>query len=168
LRKKKLLQNPINRKLAIIFIVILIFVGKEFSLAGESEYLAFIKTVAEEIAALKKTYPQLKEFSIDKHADLERLKIDFSYHTYEPQHTGGWTSGVPNPHPDGVWFYIDLHDKDSTAQIHTQPISGTSLTFGNKNICFLILEGSETDSLSGEMILIFERNGAKLRTRRSN
>jgi hypothetical protein len=106
--------------------------------------------------------------SIDKHADLERLKIDFSYHTYEPERSGGWTSGVPNPHPDGVWFYIDLHDKDSTVQIHTQPISGTSLTFGNKNICFLILEGSETDSISGEMILIFVRNGAKLRTRRSN
>ena len=71
--------------------VVLIFVGKEFSLADESEYFAFIKTV-----------------------------------------------------------------------------SGTSLTFGNKNICFLILEGSETSSISGEIILIFERNGAKLRTRRSN
>jgi hypothetical protein len=47
-------------------------------------------------------------------------------------------------------------------------VSGTSFTFGNKNICFLILEGSETNSISGEMILIFERNGAKLRTRRSN
>lgn len=69
----------------------LILVGKEFSLAGESEYLAFIKTVA-----------------------------------------------------------------------------GTSLSFGDKNICFLILEGSQTNSISAEMILILERNGAKLRTLRSN
>jgi hypothetical protein len=89
--KEKLLLSPINRKLVIIFMVVLIFVGKQFSLAGESEDLAFIKTV-----------------------------------------------------------------------------SGTSLTFGNKNICFLILEGSETNPISAEMILILERNGAKLRTRRLN
>lgn len=142
--------------------MVFIFVGKAFSFAGESKYHAFMRTVSEEITTLKKTYPQLKEFSQDKHADMEKLKIDFSYHTYEPERAGGWTSGVPNPYPDGVWLYIDLHDKDSTAQIHTQPISGMSLVFGDKTICFLILEGSATDSISGEMISIFERNGAKL------
>lgn len=89
--KETFLLNPIHRKLVIIFMVVLIFVGKEFSLADESEYLAFIKTV-----------------------------------------------------------------------------SGTSLTFGHKNICFLILEGSETNSISAEMMLILERIGAKLRTLRSN
>jgi hypothetical protein len=35
--KEKLLLSPINRKLVIIFMVVLIFVGKQFSLAGESE-----------------------------------------------------------------------------------------------------------------------------------
>jgi len=110
---------------------------------------------------LKETYPQLKEFSTDKHVDIENLKLDYSYHTHEPERTGGWTSGVPNPDPDGIWFYIDLHDKDSTAQKHTQPVTGISIEFGNKKICFLILQGSETKSISGEIISIFERNGAK-------
>jgi hypothetical protein len=111
---------------------------------------------------LKETYPQLKEFSIDKHVDIENLQVDYSYHTHESERTSGWTSGVPNPYSDGIWFYIDLHDKDSTAQIHTQPITGTSFKFGNKNICFLILEGAGTKSISDEIISIFKRNGAKL------
>ena len=110
---------------------------------------------------LKETYPQLKEFSIDTHVDIEELKINYSYHTHESERTCGWTSGVPNPYSDGIWFYIDLNEKNSTEQIHTQPITGTSFKFGNKKICFLILEGSETRSISEEIISIFERNGAK-------
>lgn len=130
-------------------------------MADESKYHEFIEIVAKEISLLKETYPQLKEFLIDKHVDIENLKIDYSYHTHESERTGGWTSGVPNPYPDGIWFYIDLHDKDSTAQIHTQPFTGRSFTFGDKYICFLILKGSETKSISGEIISIFKRNGAK-------
>lgn len=160
-KKNKLLQNPINQKLYFLLMVVFIFVGKEFSLADESKYCEFIKLVTEEITLLKETYPQLKEFSIDKHVDIKNLKVDYRYHTHESERTGGWTSSVPNPYSDGIWFYIDLHNKNSTAQIHTQPISGTSFKYGNKNICFLILEGSETKSISVEIISIFERNGVK-------
>jgi hypothetical protein len=141
--------------------LVFIFVDKEFSLADESKYHEFIKIVSEEIAMLKETYPQLKEFSIDKHVDIENLQVDYSCNTHKSERTGGWTSGVPKPYSDGIWFYIDLHDKDSTAQIHTQPITGMSFKFGNKNICFLILEGAETKSILSEIISIFKRNGAK-------
>ena len=44
-------------------------------MADESKYHEFIKRVSEEIAELKKTCPQLKDFSIDKHADIENLKV---------------------------------------------------------------------------------------------
>ncbi len=134
-------------------------------MAYASDYQEFIKNVAEDIAMLKETYPQLKAFSPDKHVVIENLMIDYSYHTHEPERTGGWTSGVPNPDPDGVWFYIDLHDKHSMAQIHTQPITETSYTYGDKSICFLILEGSETKSVSGELASILKRNGAIIENR---
>jgi hypothetical protein len=141
--------------------VIFFFVGKEASLADESKYHKFVKRVSNEIIKLKEMYPQLKEFSINKNVDIENLKIDYNYHTHKSEHTVGWTSGVPNPDTDGIWFYIDLHDKDSTAQIHTQPITGTSFQFGNRSICFLILEGVRTKSVSGKIISILKRNGAK-------
>ena len=130
-------------------------------MAGEPNLQAFIKIISEKIASLKEAYPQLKEFSTEKHVDIEHLKIDYDYHTHDPQHSGGWTSGVPNPYPDGIWLYIDLHDDGSTAQIHTQPITERTYTFGEKKIGFLILEGSETKSISDEIISIFEQSGAK-------
>ena len=141
--------------------IVSILAGREIALADEPQYHAFIKSIAEDITVLKKTHPQLKEFSADKHVDIENLRIDYGYHTHEPEHTGGWTSGVPNPNPDGVWFYIDLHDRNSTAQIHTQPITGPSFHFGDKQVGFLILEGSETQSISGEIVSILERHAAK-------
>ena len=141
--------------------IVSILAGREIALADEPQYHAFIKSIAEDITVLKKTHPQLKEFSADKHVDIENLRIDYGYHTYEPERTGGWTSGVPNPNPDGVWFYIDLHEKDSTAQIHTQPITSPSLQFGDKQVGFLILEGAETPSIADELISILDQHGAK-------
>lgn len=138
-----------------------ILLSEEPGLADQSIYRTFIKNTSEQIAILRHTYPQLKEFSLDEHVDLDKLKIDYSYHTHDSERTVGWTSAVPNPDPDGIWFYIDLYDKDSIAQIHTQPFRDTAFRFGNKKICFLILQGSDTKSISAEIISIFERNGAK-------
>ncbi len=159
-RKNRLLQNLISRKLVLILLVVFIFVSKEISVADETQYREFIKITSDEITMLKKTYPQLKKFSIDEHVDIENLRIDYSYHTHESDRGVGWTSGVPHPYSDGIWFYIDLHDKNSSAQIHTQPVTGISFKFGKKNICFLILEGSETKSISDDIISIFKQNGA--------
>jgi hypothetical protein len=157
----KLLHNPYSRKLFFILLLALIFISKESSLADTAKYHEFIKKVSEEILKLKETYPQLKEFSIDKHADIENLSVDYNYHTHDAKHSVGWTSAVPNPDPDGIWFYLDLHDKDSMAQIHTQPITGISIQVGNKDVCFLILEGSATKSVADEILSILEKNGAK-------
>jgi hypothetical protein len=150
-----------HRKILLILTVVFIFVGKEAALADEAKYPEFIKKVSNEIAELKESYPQLKEFSIQKNVDIENLRIDFSYHTHPSKHPVGWTSAVPNPDKDGIWFYIDLHDKDSTAQIHRQPMTGTSLEFGNRRVCCLILQGAATKSVSKKIISILEHNGAK-------
>lgn len=148
----------------IILIIVIICIGWEFTLADESKYQGFIKAVSDKIIKLKESYPQLKEFSMDMHVDPENLRIEYSYHTHQSEHRAGWTSGVPNPDPDGIWFYIDLHEKNSTAQIHTQPVTGISFEFSGKDICFLILEGSETKSIYSEIILIFEQIGASAKS----
>ena len=149
-----------KQKLVLFLLVLWIVVGKEASLADETKYHDFIRKVAEAILQLKESHPQLAEFTIDGNADLERLRIDYAYHTRQPEQAAGWRSGVPNPDPDGVWFYIDLHDKDSVAQIHTQPVAGAPLQFGDKMIGFLILEGETTNAMAGELSEIMKQNGA--------
>ena len=132
----------------------------EAGMADTLFYQAFINNVAGDIVALKTDYPQLVEFSLKHHVDIENLRISYDYHTHASAHPGGWTSGVPAPDVDGIWFYIDVHDHGSTAQIHTQPITGNTLKIDDKIICFLILEGAETRSVVGEIEAILQRHGA--------
>src|SRR5437016_7607018 len=80
-----------------------------------------IQAIGKDIARLKHKFPQLGEFSVSQHVHPDRLTIDYAYRTHRAEHRGGWTAGVPNPNDDGVWFFIDFHAPDSTAEIHTQP-----------------------------------------------
>ena len=70
----------------------------------------------------------------------------------------GWAGGVPNPDSDGIWFYVDLHDADSQAQIHTQPVTA-NLCLGKKRVSFLILEGEGTNSVAGRIHAILTAHG---------
>jgi len=157
----KILNNFYKQVLFFVLLIVLIVLSRGNSMADMKSYQKFIKKVSQEISELKGSYPQLKEFSIDKNTDIENLSIDYAYHTHDSQSSGGWTSGVPNPDPDGIWFYIDLHDKDSMAQIHTQPMTGISLHVGDKRVCFLMLQGTDTESVEGKILSILEKNGAK-------
>lgn len=125
------------------------------------DYAGMIKTMAQRIEALKPFYPQLQQFSVTANVNPERLIIDYEFHTHQPSRAGGWTDGVPHPDNDGIWFYIDLHDADSMAQIHTQPITGTPMCLGNKRVTFLILEGAKTKSISSALWQILREHGAK-------
>jgi hypothetical protein len=125
------------------------------------DYRKFIRDVSREISSLKGKYSQLQEFSMEENTDLEHLRITYGFRTHRSDRSGGWVSGVPNPDPDGIWFYIDLHDPDSTAQIHTQPFPGPPLVFGNKIVSFLILEGDETQSIRDDIFSIIKRHGAE-------
>ena len=124
----------------------------------------FLRNVARDIEKLKPKFPQLKDFSVGKHFDSSPKRrpvpaIVYSFHTHAPKRTGGWTAGVPNPDHDGVWFYIDLHDPDSTAQIHTQPVT-MSMCLGDQRVSFLSLEGAGTKSLDPAIREILRKHGA--------
>ena len=81
--------------------------------AGDYDYAARIEAVAGDIAAITTAFPQLRDFSATRNVTIDKLAIDYAYHTHHytgPR--GGWVAHAPNPDDDGVWFYIDLHDPD--------------------------------------------------------
>lgn len=125
------------------------------------DYSKTLQSIAQDIATLKNEFPQLVEFLPTKNAEDERLVISYGYHTHRAEHIGGWTSGVPNPDDDGVWFYIDFHEADSQAQIHTQPMTIDNMCLGAKRASFLMLEGQKTKSLEGPMWTILQNHGVK-------
>ena len=104
--------------------------------AGDFDYKRSIEGIARDIAGLKESYPQLKDFSVAEHLHTDRHEIWYSYHTHKPVGRGGWTSGVPNPDEDGIWFYIDFHDPRSAAHIHTQPAVASQYCVGNMRLSF--------------------------------
>ncbi len=114
--------------------------------------------IGRDIEALKDRYPQLQNFSVKDNADAARLCISYEFKTHEPKRRGGWVSGVPNPDADGIWFYIDIHDPGSTRQIHTQPVT-LPMFRGDKRVTFLILEGTETKSISNAIRKILGDHG---------
>lgn len=130
-------------------------------MSAEINFQETLQSVARHIEALKKDFPQLKEFSPIKNTDIQGLRIEYAYHTHPALQRGGWTSGVPNPDDDGIWFYIDFHDPDSLAQIHTQPVTGWAVCLGNKRASLLSLEGKNTKPVQGALWKILERHGAK-------
>ncbi|MGC4123258.1 MAG: hypothetical protein QM765_53565 [Myxococcales bacterium] len=120
--------------------------------------LKALQAIAAGIERLKKDYPQLEEFQAAKQLLPGTLAIDYAYKTHAPEHSGGWTSGVPNPDPDGLWFYVDVHDPDSTRQIHTQPVTAP-LCLGKKRVTFLILEGAKTKSAAAAIGAVLQKSG---------
>ncbi len=155
-------MNKFYQFLINIFLIALTFSTGNVSRADELNYSEIVKNIGNEISALQKNYPQLVDFSPAKHVQLKSLEISYEYKTHEPARAGGWTSGVPNPDPDGIWFYIDFHDPQSTAQIHTQPIV-TKGIIGKKEVMFLILEGDNTKRLHGKIWEILKKNGVAVK-----
>ena len=125
--------------------------------ADTIDYARAMQDIARDIGALKPDFPQLAGFSAAT-SSAEPLKISYGFHTHRPPASGGWSSGVPNPDSDGVWFYIDFHDADSTAQIHTQPMTAIQC-IGDMRVSFLILEGDATKQLEGDIEKILRDHG---------
>jgi hypothetical protein len=119
-----------------------------------------IEYICVDIEKLKPLYPQLDEFTASKHCDSQQLQISYAFHTHQAEGRGGWTSGVPNPDNDGIWFYIDFHDANSMAQIHTQPVTAP-LHFRDKVVSFLILEGADSKPLAAELYKILKTRGVR-------
>lgn len=144
-------------------VVVLVLTGLMIGLsrvAAQSNDQEFLLRVSQDLATLKSEYPQLAEFSSSKALDIAQLKIVYEFHTHRAERPGGWAAGVPNPDPDGLWFYIDLHDSSSRAQIHTQPVTAP-ICFGTSRLSFLILEGSTTRPLAPAIWQILRKYGAE-------
>src|SRR5882724_6746300 len=146
-------------KLAVFAVAV--FMSTRSTTAAEARPADVIQAIGGDIAKLKDKFPQLGQFSVARHVYSDRLTIDYGYHTHRVQHHGGWTAGVPNPDDDGVWFFIDFHAPDSTAQIHTQPAQPFQSCFGDKRLAFLILEGKNTKSVNGALWKILTKHGVK-------
>jgi hypothetical protein len=125
--------------------------------AKSLDYPGVLLAVARDIEKLKLDFPQLQDFSAAGHAQAEALQISYAFHTHRPQGRAGWTSGVPNPDDDAIWFYLDFHDKNSMAQIHTQPVVPMG-KLGQKRVMLLILEGAETKAVAAQIWGILRRH----------
>jgi len=123
------------------------------------DYKRAIEEIADDIERLKGSYPQLKDFSVAENLKADKHQISYGYHTHKPMGRGGWASSVPNPDEDGMWFYIDLHDRASTLQIHTQPVA-VPYCVGAMRLSFLSLEGTKTKSVEGAIWNILKKHGA--------
>ncbi|NTW67625.1 MAG: hypothetical protein HGB21_15170, partial [Nitrospirae bacterium] len=88
---------------------------------AETDYRQALQTIAREIEAMKPEFPQLADFSAAKALDPDADQIAYQFHTHRASHNGGWTSGVPNPDADGIWFYIDFHAPASESQYTVPP-----------------------------------------------
>ena len=158
--KMNMQRNAGLRRFVVVLIVLMLAPFGQSRLAAQGNGQAFIEQVSQDIATLKSEYPQLSLYSVSKALDLAKLKVSYGFHTHRAEHQGGWTAGVPNPDPDGLWFYIDLHDPSSHAQIHTQPATAP-ICFGANRISFLILEGSRTKPVAKTIWEILQKHGAQ-------
>jgi hypothetical protein len=126
--------------------------------AADADGVTTIEAVARGIEELAGRYPQLVEFSISKNLDRSARRISYAYHTHAAEPRGGWTSGVPSPDADGVWFFIDVHAPDSRAEIHTQPVTA-AFCLGENRVSFLLLEGQARPSLEPALWAILRDHG---------
>lgn len=124
----------------------------------DAAYTVAIRAIARDIAELKPAYPQLSEFDPERNLIADRLAITYQHNTHRSTARGGWAAAVPNPDPDGIWFYIDFHDPNSNDQIHTQPFTG-NYGFRDMKVSFLILQGAKTKPFDGALWSILRKHG---------
>jgi hypothetical protein len=128
--------------------------------AHAEDRLGVLRAIATDIENLKTDFPQLRDFSAAQNLHAEPSSISYAFRTHASDRTGGWSSGVPNPDADGVWFHIDIHDADSSLQLHTQPVTA-SLCLGESRVSFLMLEGPDTRSLYGPIWGVLKKHGVR-------
>jgi hypothetical protein len=124
--------------------------------AAEPDYREALRAIDRQLAKLGREFPQMAAYAKTRELELDQLVIGYAFHTHPPTRHVGWTGAVPNPDDDGIWFHIDLHDPDSQAQIHTQPVTFTKVPLGKKIAFLLSLEGRKTKPVGGRIWEIIE------------
>ncbi len=123
---------------------------------------ATCEAIAHDIEQLGRAYPQLAAFRAADHRDCD---FSYGFHTHAPTTRGGWSSAVPHPDPDGIWFYVGIYDPngpDANSQIHMQPVV-PNWWIGPRKVMFLILEGDQAKPAAGAIMKILERHGLETR-----
>jgi hypothetical protein len=124
-----------------------------------SDYTEVCRAIAGDIERIGRGYPQLVDYrAVDAHIEAQSCRIDYGYRTHRATHVGGWSAGVPNPDPDGIWFYISLWDPQSaeaSSQINTQPVM-PSWWIGDRRVTFLVLEGDRNPPVRDKLFDILE------------
>ncbi len=168
---KLIKKNLFNKKIILYFFIVIFLLIIDGKLKIESlkkkkgqNYMQICENIAKDIESLKKKYPQLKEFDISKNLNKERCMIDYEYKCKLPTRGTGWVSQVPNPLPDGIWFYICLWDKndpsENMSQINTQPVM-PKWYIKDRRVTYLILEGKKTKNVNNEILAILKKYGLK-------
>ena len=116
--------------------------------------------VASHIAGFRSEFPQLRDFSATQNVLFGKLAIDYAYHASLRRPVGRMGGARAESDDDGVWLYIDFHDPDSAAQIHTQPVA-PAICFGEKRATFLLLEGKQTKPLGERIKAILDARGVR-------
>lgn len=143
-----------------VWMLFLILVMSSSARAEEMNYAQIITEIGRDLAALAQDHPLLQDFSCTKHVHPESLRIDYAFRTHSTPWKKGWLGGVPNPDPDGIWLYIDFHDPDSKAQIHTQPLVPRA-PIGTKEVILLLLQGENTPPLESRIRDILDAHGIR-------
>jgi hypothetical protein len=159
-------NNKLKYFLILIFLFTLIFelTSVQTNNKKKQKYMKICEKIAKdiELLKLKEEYPQLKNFSLKHNLNKEACKINYEYKCHLSNKYGGWTSQVPNPDTDGIWFYISLWDEsdpiESYSQINTQPII-PKWYIRSRRVTYLILEGEKTKSIDKEILKILKKHG---------
>jgi hypothetical protein len=124
------------------------------------DYAAICSGIADDIEPLRARYPQLADYRAASALERE-CTISYGHHTHRATHAGGWTAGVPNPDPGGIWFYISVWDPadpaEASAQINTQPVL-PPWWIGQRRVTFLILEGERTQPVANALLAVLEHH----------
>ena len=129
---------------------------------AKSSFPATCKAIADDIEKMAREYPQLINF---RAVDQRDCAISYGYKTHRATTRGGWSSGVPHPDPEGIWFYIGIYDPngpDAQSQIHMQPVV-PNWWIGSRKVMFLILEGDKATPAAGAIMKVLERHGLQTR-----
>jgi hypothetical protein len=130
--------------------------------AGSADPQEVCRRIAADIEDLRGRFVQLQDFRAE--GNLQECTIRYEHRCRPPTGRGGWTGAVPDPGPDGVWFYICLWDPNdadaANAQIHTQPAL-PEWRLGERRVTFLIREGERAPKASGELMRILTKHGMR-------
>jgi len=124
------------------------------------DYAATCRAIADDIERIRGGYAQFVEFRASA-ARQSDCTMSYAFHTHKPTSRGGWSSAVPQPDPDGIWFYLGVYDPngpDAMSQINTQPMV-PNWWIGDRRVMFLILEGERTKLAADAILAILHRHG---------